>query len=662
MERLNRTLRFLILQILITLICVNQGVHSKTSLSDDFDYHSCRIPYLGGKEAKKLPRQLQRMGRNSKYFILRSTRAVPIKLVKGACEILGLQPAEIRNKYELLAVSNYLNRYAPPKTVVSLGINDNKREGYFVETDGTPMRFHSFAEGQPDNHLNMESCVALLQHPTVRRWVYMDVNCDIGVTIMCMFKTNDKCFYSSPTSDALVPSGFQYVGGSKKRDYFLVVEQLPRDAAAAQCEKAGYTLIDFDTGLSNNQILYDLVRKWINRNGIYPRIAFWTGGKITKSSSSDSKTPRYAFEASGKSLDDLSSWWRSLVWDLDEPSDSSGIGLDRCISAILYKPYKAGGRNMFYMSTTNCRIPHYAICYKEKTGPSRTPYAYANDTTSGRTEGSEVSKQFCKMDNVPIDLTQQGLTYEELLNIATASRYNNIASDDYRFMWTEAKDWRNEFITTIFRIGAKVIPEDAVPREFTNVINNLVILYFNALGTTQDPPEAITARVMEETEMLKKCLESASPMEFEMVGGLPVLDDKNAVILPAETHVGNEQAPGYHDLVLDSFWLYYLTTLGSCYNMAPGSKTQWLMDIHQLVVKYFLEQFEERWTNVPDMVPDFGVIVGDIDLDAAVYSLRYSSVAAFGRSNITHLYFPRPFYMETAPGIFVMNEVHFDDL
>ncbi|ODM99646.1 Macrophage mannose receptor 1 [Orchesella cincta] len=652
MERLIFVLRFFVVQILITLICVNRSVFSKDLISDadDFDYRSCRIPYMGGKVPKSVPRQLSQMGRNSKYFILKGNNKVPVKHVKDACETLDLQPAEIRNKYELITISNYLNWNAPSKTVVSLGINDNKREGAFVESDGTPMRYHSFAEGQPDNHMNMESCVALLRHPTVRRWVYMDVNCDMGVTVMCMFKTSDQCYYSSPTSDAKLTTGFQYVGGSKKRDYFLVMEQLPRDAAAAECAKAGYNLVDFDTGLNNNQMLYDLVRKWINRNGVYPRIAFWTGGKIVKSSSSDSKKPQYAFEGSGKSLDDLSSSWRSLVWDLDEPSDSSGVGLDQCISAILYKPYKSNGRNLFHLSTTNCRIPHYSICYKEKNVAFR---GVNNDSTSGRDGGPEPPKEYCKMENVPIDLAQPGLTYEELIQIATASRYNNIGSDDFRFEWTEAKEWRNEFINTIFAVGMQVCPEDAVPRDFTNTINNLVILYFNALGATQDPPEAVTTRIQTETDFLKKCAATASPMEFEMAGGLPISNGGSPVRFPVETL--DTETSGYYDLVLDTFWLYYLTAIGACYEQVDGSKTKWLMDIHQLVVKHFLEP-----TNMPDLIPDFGVIVGDIDLDAAVYSLRFSSLAAFTNSNITHFYFPRPLYLETAPGVFIMNELHFN--
>lgn len=32
------------------------------------------------------------------------------------------------------------------------------------------------------------------------------------------------------------------------------------------CLQAGYTLVDFNTGLSNNQIVYDLLKKWLIRN------------------------------------------------------------------------------------------------------------------------------------------------------------------------------------------------------------------------------------------------------------------------------------------------------------------------------------------------------------------------------------------------------------
>lgn len=46
-----------------------------------------------------------------------------------------------------------LTANAPENTVVSLGINDEVDEGSFVEFDGTPMKFHSFAERQPNNRV-----------------------------------------------------------------------------------------------------------------------------------------------------------------------------------------------------------------------------------------------------------------------------------------------------------------------------------------------------------------------------------------------------------------------------------------------------------------------------------------------------------------------------
>lgn len=45
---------------------------------------------------------------------------------------------------------------------------------------------------------------------------------------------------------------------------------------------------------------------------------------------------------------------------------------------------------------------------------------------------------------------------------------------------------------------------------------------------------------------------------------------------------------------------------------------------------------------------DYGVIVGDIDIDAAYYTLKSCAIAAFINSNITELYFPRPVFI---PGV-----------
>ncbi len=45
---------------------------------------------------------------------------------------------------------------------------------------------------------------------------------------------------------------------------------------------------------------------------------------------------------------------------------------------------------------------------------------------------------------------------------------------------------------------------------------------------------------------------------------------------------------------------------------------------------------------------DYGVIVGDMDIDTAYYTMKSCAIAAFINSNITELYFPRPVYI---PGV-----------
>lgn len=97
---------------------------------------------------------------------------------------------------------------------------------------------------------------------------------------------------------------------------------------------------------------------------------------------------------------------------IEEPSDASGLGLEQCISAILYEPYQSSGDNVFSLSTTNCRLPHYPICYQEKSIEPVNVTAGETECNDTTTEGGIMGRGLEDDDGIaPFEYTHQRTAY-----------------------------------------------------------------------------------------------------------------------------------------------------------------------------------------------------------------------------------------------------------
>ena len=88
------------------------------------------------------------------YFL--SNHATTWYAAVHACRRMGMRLARIDSLEEHNWVFQTFGQGKP-----WIGLNDRRREGHFVNSDGCPKPFIKWASGQPDNHRNGEDCVQL---------------------------------------------------------------------------------------------------------------------------------------------------------------------------------------------------------------------------------------------------------------------------------------------------------------------------------------------------------------------------------------------------------------------------------------------------------------------------------------------------------------------
>ena len=103
------------------------------------------------------------------------------------CKQHGTNLASIKDRNENDVIKKVISHYQALKIGLNIwiGLNDVKKEGQYVWTDGTEYSFKNWSPGEPNNQHNKEDCVHMTNH---WQWKWNDNTCSHQMKFICKFE------------------------------------------------------------------------------------------------------------------------------------------------------------------------------------------------------------------------------------------------------------------------------------------------------------------------------------------------------------------------------------------------------------------------------------------------------------------------------------------
>ena len=108
------------------------------------------------------------------------------------CNSLGGNLTSIKDQNESYVIRRVIFHYRAQKidSFLWIGLNDIRKEGEYVWTDGTVSSFRNWQPNQPDNFTN-EDCVHIRRDYD---WKWNDLKCGEKIMLMCKIKGKNTVY------------------------------------------------------------------------------------------------------------------------------------------------------------------------------------------------------------------------------------------------------------------------------------------------------------------------------------------------------------------------------------------------------------------------------------------------------------------------------------
>uniref|UniRef100_A0A669D8Q0 Mannose receptor, C type 1b n=2 Tax=Oreochromis niloticus TaxID=8128 RepID=A0A669D8Q0_ORENI len=229
-----------------------------------------------------------------------------------------------------------------------IGLHIPETSTGYAWTDGSPLDFQHWQEGEPNNFNNAESCAEFVIHNWDEEGSWNDLNCDSYNDWLCQIRTGVTP--KLPPNNTVVEFNTTSDGWLERRgnQYFINRMSMPMEDARHFCQQRHGDLVSI-TSKEENVFIWKQISRSYGRYYI------------------------------GLSVDlDGSPWWMDgspvsfRRWDADQPSTS---GFDQnCV----YMSYHMG-----FWSTSNCGRELSFICKRGRTSPTNTTAAPTVAPTGG---------------------------------------------------------------------------------------------------------------------------------------------------------------------------------------------------------------------------------------------------------------------------------------
>jgi len=201
----------------------------------------------------------------------------------------------------------------------------------------------------------------------------------------------------------------------------------------------------------------------------------------------------------------------------------------------------------------------------------------------------------------------------------------------------------------LFEIFTRSCPESYVPLEFLNIIQGLNMIYQNSIANktnNQDKWEELLTDLATCSKTVVGGEYAGTAHQIEKIslrgyrGQQEVLD-----VLPPQELA--DQIPQL-DLVIDAMWFAFANAYGACYQKLNENRNS-LNNFRKLFHKDFLQPLLIRWVDVGPGV-DFGIVVGDYQIDQILMNMRFCVTGTFMKQRIIDRQLVRPIPVILAPG------------
>ena len=109
---------------------------------------------------------------------------------KLACRLNGAHLLTIDDQLEQAFIQSQL----PTDQGAWIGLNDIKLQGSYVWTNGVPLQFKVWANGQPNDHQHTQNCVLINANGGHQAGTWTTANCDMNAGYICE-KLNGKLHF-----------------------------------------------------------------------------------------------------------------------------------------------------------------------------------------------------------------------------------------------------------------------------------------------------------------------------------------------------------------------------------------------------------------------------------------------------------------------------------
>ncbi|XP_021946950.2 uncharacterized protein LOC110844927 [Folsomia candida] len=290
----------------------------------------------------------------------------------------------------------------------------------------------------------------------------------------------------------------------------------------------------------------------------------------------------------------------------------------------------------------NCKLPFYFACYADLVpGKKRVESVHKTEKIMEKIVAKkEIVEKPCYYDDVPkLDLKIPGLEPSMILKLQELVVKYSLQDGRYAPKMAPPS-WRYNLIDILSKLTKKICPTYQVSHEFLNIMWNMIHIYWH-----QIKPDEINIKIDEDFWIRK--ISELQNCSLEIVNGGFYMEGRGDFAMSVEGMeiLVREEIVDLDmdlDMVMDSFWFMFQTSVGACYPFQIHNQTNWIVEYFTKFKVDVLFPLMFRWSLPNDVTDEYGLFIGDVDVKRAVYNLRVCSTATFALNSISDRQLARP--------------------